>query len=231
MTKHLFIAVVFILTSVNLLKAQDEVPEKRFNHYIGVQANPLLRQILSIGNTPNISNPYLINYSLNSTKSGWGFHVGFGVDYSMILDNDGISDRKSEITNISSRIGFDKVYSISERWQAGFGVDGIFQTADNLTTSQIISFDTVTTVSKTGVLRFGGGLRGFLRYSISKRILLGTESTIYFNTGNSNISTTITRREFNFPGAPIITTSSSSKQDLRAITTTIPVAIYLILKF
>jgi hypothetical protein len=230
MRKHFFIAGFLIFLSANFLLAQD-AEDKRFNHYLGVQANPLLRQILSIGSTSSISNPYLLNYSMNSTKSGCGFHVGVGVDYSMILDNDGINDRKSEITNISSRLGFDKVYTISERWQAGFGIDGIFQSAENQTTSQIISFDTITTVTKIGSLRYGGGVRAFLRYNVSKRVLIGTESTVYFSTGNSDISTSISRKEFNFPGSPVITTTSSSKQDLRAITTSIPVAIYLILKF
>lgn len=230
MRKYSLIAGFCIFISSTLLHAQD-VEDKRFNHYVGVQANPLLRQILSIGNTPNVTNPYLLNYSLNSTKSGWGFHVGLGVDYAMILDNDGISDRKTELTNISSRIGFDKVYTISDRWQAGFGVDGIYLKSDNQTSTQIISFDTITTVTEISSTRFGGGLRGYLRYSISPRILIGTETTIYFTTGNSDVSTTITSKQFNFPGAPVITTTSSSNQDLRSVTTSIPVALYLILRF
>lgn len=230
--RKLVFALLCCITYSTASFCQSELDsDKKFNHYIGVQANPLLRQLLSIGTTPAISNPYLLNYSINSTKKGWGAHVGIGATYDNIKNNDGITDRSTDIAELFARIGVDRVFNLEHRFQAGFGFDGIYQSSENKTRSQIISFDTITTNSHSKIERFGGGFRGFVRYHISPRILIGTESTIYYSLGTNNVQTSITQTQFGFPGSITTTTTTTDNQDVASLRVAVPIAIYLIVWF
>lgn len=205
--------------------------KKKFSHFVGVQINPLLRQLLTIGSVPNTGNPFLLNYSMNNNRTKWGVHAGIGFSFNQIKDNDNITDRKTLSTSVSSRIGFDKFYDLSARWQLGFGVDGIYQLSENITNTQIISFDTINTESKITTQRSGGGFRGFARFKLSERVMLGTECTMYYQFGFNKTETKITSPDFNQPGFPNVTTTSVLNQDLMESSLTLPVAVYLIFRF
>ena len=58
--------------------------QKHFNHYVGVQVNGLIRQVLNFSNTTPTAplNPYLLIYSLNH-KSGWGLRHRLSKDSHM----------------------------------------------------------------------------------------------------------------------------------------------------
>jgi hypothetical protein len=229
-----FIAFTTLLNSVNAQKANqltDEPKDKRFEHYVGVQINPLLRQLLTIGTMPSVNNPFLLNYSLNNAKSRWGIHAGVGFNFIQLKNNDDITDRKTMITNVSSRIGLDRYFDLSPRWQVGFGIDGIYQLSENITNTQVVSFDTIDVENRLTTQRSGGGLRGFARFKLSERIMLGTESTLYYQFGFNKIESKVTSRDFNQPGAPKVTVSTSNVEQLIESQFSLPVVIYLAFKF
>lgn len=230
-TIFLFCALVGAAKSQVTEKDNDGSESKRFNHHIGIQINPLLRQLLTIGTVPNTGNPFLLNYSMNNAKTKWGFHAGVGYNFNQIKDNDGITDRKSLLTSVSSRIGFDKYYDLTSRWQIGFGLDGVYQLSENITNTQIISFDTIDTENRITTQKSGGGVRGFARFKLSDRVLLGTECTAYYQFGFNKNESKITSRDFNQPGAPKVTVSNSITQNLIESSLVLPVAVYLIFRF
>ncbi len=233
--QFLFAALVLGLignTSAQITNSDSEKNDKkRFEHYLGVQINPLLRQLLTIGTVPNTNNPFLLNYSLNNTSTKWGLHAGVGFNFDQVKDNDDITDRKTLISSVSSRIGIDKYCVLSNRWQIGFGVDGVYELSENITSTQIISFDTITTENRITTQRSGGGIRGVARFKLSDRVLLGTESTMYYQFGFNKNEAKITSRDFNQPGAPKVTTSSTITQQIQQSRLALPVAVYLVFRF
>ena len=233
--QFLFATLVLGLTGNTIAQVNNsdnkEIDEKRFEHYIGVQINPLLRQLLTIGTVPNTGNPFLLNYSMNNTGKHWGIHAGVGYNFDQVKDNDDITDRKTLISTVSSRIGIDKYFALSNRWQIGFGVDGVYELSENITSTQIISFDTITSENRITTQRSGGGIRGFARFKLSDRVLLGTESTMYYQFGFNKNEAKITSRDFNQPGAPMVTTSSSITQQIQQSRLALPVAVYLVFRF
>lgn len=231
LTSVLSLVAIFSNGQSNYATNSELDSNKKFSHFVGVQINPLLRQLLTIGNVPNTGNPFLLNYSMNNNRTKWGVHAGVGFSFNQIKDNDNITDRKTLATSVSSRIGFDKFYDISPRWQLGFGIDGVYQLSENITNTQVISFDTINTESKITTQRSGGGLRGFARFKLSERVLLGTECTMYYQFGFNKTETKITSPDFNQPGFPNVTTTSIVNQDLMESSLTLPVAVYLIFRF
>jgi hypothetical protein len=120
---------------------------------------------------------------------------------------------------------------LSNRWQIGFGVDGVYELSENITSTQIISFDTITTENRITTQRSGGGIRGFARFKLSDRVMLGTESTMYYQFGFNKNEAKITSRDFNQPGAPKVTTSSTITQQIQQSRLALPVAVYLVFRF
>lgn len=202
----------------------------KYQHSAGIQANGLLRQLLSFGsNAQAVNNPFLLNYSLNNKKTGWGFHVGAGYTFADVADNDGITDRKTYINNFSGRIGLDRMFNLNSRWQTGIGIDGLYFLSDNKTETTITNFDTVRTVSNINSSRLGGGFRSYLRFGITKHILLGTEASIYFRSGTDKVSSEI----FQQPGfgGGSFSSKTETKQKLSNIDISVPVVLYLIIAF
>lgn len=219
------------LSGINLSANNSEKGDScRFSHFVGIQGNQLLHQILAFNSSnQSISNPYLLNYSLNNRNSGWGFHLGAGYQYQNSGDNDGITDRKTYINNLSARIGLDRLIRLNNRWQAGFSVDGLYQAITNKTETKTINFDTLTTKIKTGTNNIGGGLRSYLRFGMTKHILLGTEASVYFTTGKEELSSEV-KQSLPFGGGTIETKSETSL-DVRKLNMSVPVVVYLVVSF
>jgi hypothetical protein len=202
----------------------------RFQHFTGIQANGLLRQLLSFGNNAQtVTNPFLLNYSLNNKNSGWGFHVGAGYVFADVADNDGITDRKTYINNFSGRVGLDKMFTLNSRWQTGVSIDGLYFLDDNKTETTITNFDTVRTITNINSTRLGGGLRSYLRFGITEHILLGTEASIYFRSGTDKVSNEVIQ-QIAFGGGSF-SSKSETKQKLSNVDISVPVVLYLIIAF
>ena len=201
--------------------------EKTTDQYIGVQMNALINQVFNFNNNNTASantNPYLVNYSINSRKTGWGMRVGVGYNYNSGSTNDGITATTTTLNDLEFRIGIDKAYKISKKWTAGVGLDFILNDNNDHTNSVVNSggFNgSETTDTRTTILSYGGGPMAWLRYHISERILIGTETSFYYSTGKTTQNITIDGTS-NTP-----TTSDNTGQG----TISTPIAFFLIVMF
>ncbi|PQJ11362.1 hypothetical protein CJD36_006055 [Flavipsychrobacter stenotrophus] len=188
--KNIIIAALLSISSVGLCRAQDDADPPRkphqFDHYIGVQINELTKQILGVNNTSTVAdNPYLFTYHLTERSSGLGFRVGSGFNYiSQTLDGGG----KSTVKSFNCRIGFEKTFKLSDKWSTGVGLDLLYKNVDTSYDQQSAYGYKQTYKSK----KIGAGPMGWLRYSLSKKILVGTEISMYYLTGNDKMTSSYT---------------------------------------
>lgn len=211
------------------------VPEKKLEHLVGVQMNELIRQVFnfnsSVGNNAN-NNPYLLIYTLKFKKCGIGIRAGAGYNYQDFTTEDGVTNRLTQINDLRFRLGVEKSFQLSQKWSAGVGIDGVGSVSDNYTTSILRSFDTITTKTKSQLNSFGGGAMGWLRYSITPKVLVGTESSFYYSTGTNDQKIEITQRDRNTPPYnEIKTTKTNNNSKSSAGVFSVPVTFYLIVKF
>jgi hypothetical protein len=206
--------------------------EKKFDHSVGVQMNGLIKQVFNFGNANNaVNNPYLLNYTLNLRKSGWGVRVGGGYNNQSFATNDGITEAESNLNNMQVRLGFEKRFQLSQKWSAGVGLDAILSNEKNTTNTITRGFDTSTVKSTSELKTKGGGAMAWLRYSITDKIQIGTEASFYQRYGTQEIKVAITERSNTFPGGNIITTITKKEHNLTDGVISLPVAIFLIVKF
>lgn len=216
-------------------EAPQPVKEKVFDHYAGVQINGLIRQVLNFSNNTSAAavNPYLVTYSVNLRKSGWGLRAGVGYQYSSTWANDGITESQTDINDLQARVGIERRFNLSERWSAGVGVDGLYNNNDDYTRTILRSADTVTTVTKSKLPAKGGGLMGWMRYKISPRILIGTEASFYYVTGTESREVSITQKERSLSPPFVFTTVTSvtkSKPTHTDASFRMPVVFYLVVR-
>jgi hypothetical protein len=227
--------------SLYLATGQDSLnskKERRNYQYIGVQANQLLNQLFSFGNTTTpTNNPYLIVFSTNSKLTGWGYNAGLGYTINSTTDNsDPNTQRKDNINNFSVRFGLEKKQFLSKKWMASYGFDLLYnkQGDDSNVVSQF-QFNSNTSDSNTSTKSFGGGPRMTLNYFITTRIILGTEATYYYK--YVKVSDKITNTSVNIVtdgnGNQTFQTSSSTSDTSTKSTSfsfQAPLAIFLIVK-
>ena len=205
----------------------------RIRHQVGVQMNELIRQVLNFGGTSNpssaLTNPYLITYSANLARTGWGLRAGVGYDYERFDEDDGFVTRETDGNVINARLGLEKAFVLSPKWSTGVGLDAVYR-ADNRKTKTITrAFDSTTTNVVSAVTARGGGPMGWLRYHITPSVLVGTEASFYYTTGRQEQTVRITQRD-QFTG--IYTTTSTNIDDTEAFgRISVPAVIYLIVRF
>jgi len=216
--------------SISFAQSESQAASpKKFRHHVGVQINELVRQVFNFSNNnATNNNPYLLVYSINSAKTGWGARVGVGYTYRSFTEDDGSNKKESDINTMQFRLGAEKAFALSGKWSAGIGIDGLYNRDDNYTASTTKAFDTSLTITKTDVSSFGGGAMGWLRYHLTDKVIIGTETSFYYVTGNQKMDISITTKSF---GNPI--TSSTSKVDNKVSEGVfrMPVAIYLMIRF
>ena len=237
--KLVFIAAVFVV-SIGALCAQDTlVKAKRFDHYVGVQANQLLKQIinLSTGNS-TIDNPYLLTYGIYFAKCGYGLHAGIGYNYEQIEDKLPIT-RITKKDELFYRFGVGRKIMIAKRWQLGYGLDFIASRQFNKTSTTSVTnigstIDSSSSVSSSKTISTGGGLQLNLSFQVSEKIMLGTEATWYYSTAAVK-QNTFANDKFTIQSFPVTTTesttNSNSEVEKKTAEFTIPVALFLIIKF
>lgn len=199
---------------------------KQYEHVIGVQINGLINQVFNFSNTTPAANanPYLLTYNITSVKSGWGLRVGIGYNYNSSSTNDNINFTTTKLNDIHARIGIEKRFKLEGKWSAGAGLDFVYNSNDDNTNTETFQIDTVTTNTKTTVSSYGGGIMGWLRYSITKNLTLGTETSFYYVTGNqkNNYSTTENK---------IVIPPTQTSNNLSTGTISLPIVFYLAVKF
>src|ERR1043165_3893363 len=146
--KLLALSCIFVAGCTYYAHAQQETPaapkERKHNHYVGVQLNGLIRQVINFNNNTasTLVNPYMVVYSVNSVKTGWGLRAGLGFQYNSSNVKDGITETDQKINDINGRIGIERRFQLSRKWTVGAGLDGLITNNDHNTTVTIHSFDT-----------------------------------------------------------------------------------------
>jgi hypothetical protein len=204
-------------------------------HYVGVQANELLRQILNLSNndTP-IDNPYLLTYSVNGA-SGFGFHFGLGYEFDDTKNMDGQIERETNIDNFSLRFGPEKKFWLGKKWLASSGLDILIDRQKNETTNkQENDFAKTKITTSSKITGWGFGPRFGISFQVSNRIFLGTEMTYYFKKLKSKgeITTSITTEEV--LNGEITETTQTEKTDtddkFKELNFSVPAVLYLVIR-
>lgn len=199
--------------------ASDENQDRINKHYLGVQANQLLRQLLNLsGNNGSVTNPFLLIYSFNNSQTGKGMSVGFGINNQKFTDQDQGTTRETTNRDLAVRMGYERKAELSKRWVVGGGFDAFINNLKRDTQSTQGSFTTDFKSKSTG---FGIGIRGSLLFKINGPVYLGTETTLYFQS-------TKTKTELN-TGGGAGTTFADFKEN--SFSLQVPVAIFIVLKF
>ncbi len=236
--KGAFVAGCLAMVFLNCTAQTEEPLAKKYNHYIGVQANQLLKQLVNLNNSNSvIDDPYLLTYAIHMVKNGWGLQTGLGYDYQDIKDKTPIS-RETKINNLFYRIGVAKKFRIGKRFEGGYGLDlaGDYQINKTFASSVTvigITIDSSSSNSTSKVNSFGFGPQVNLSYYFSERIMLGTEATYYFIDSKQKQNVLVTDNLFNqSTGINTVATSNSNIESSTAkFSLSIPVALFLIVRF
>lgn len=215
---------------------------RRSNHYLGVQANQLIRQLLNFGgaSASTVNNPYLFVWSFNNKKTGWGMNTGFGLNLNEFTDGDANSKRTTNISDLNMRIGFEKKSTLGKRWLTSWGFDLVHQNFSNstvTTSTPVPSNPNIKNVVDTqnSTSGWGFGPRFTLNFSITQKLILGTEATYYYRSGSTSQKSTITNTSLitDSQGREVLNTSSNttdSSSDFKSFQFNLPVALFLLLK-
>lgn len=237
MNRNLILLVALLLLQTKYVQAQnDSVRRHRkiFEHRVGVQVNELVRQVFNFNNSSvTLNNPYLLTYSISFVRSGWGLRIGLGPNYKEFKNDDGITKQENNINTINARLGIQKVFKLSDKWSAGVGIDGIFGNDISYTKTYTHGFDSSATDVASSTQYLGGGGMGWLRYHISPRIHIGTETGFYYRTGIYKQKVSIAQRNGNIingePQYKTVTTDVDNK--LREGKFNLPMVFYLVVMF
>jgi hypothetical protein len=233
--KHCCFAVLFAIVCNSHLSAQqtaDSADNNTFDHFTGVQANLLLRQILSFNDPGEINNPYLLKYTLKH-RSGIALNIAAGFNSVSEETGGGIISNSDQV-DLRVGLGYQKKVG---KFEIGVGADVIFSDLDQQTfSSQVITssqgIDSSLTSTGKSVEGFGYGLQGSVSFYLTPNILIGTETSLRYIKTTDKLNTYIER--YFIQGNEIITAMQTNENDLieaKSYTIQIPVAIFLIAKF
>lgn len=231
MKKMLLFACAAACTFTAYAQSDSTKPKtKKLEHHVGVQVNELVRQIFNLGNAATVTNPYLLTYNIQHIKTGLGLRLGAGYNLQTFANEDGITKRTTDINKMSLRFGVEKVFKLSGRWTTGVGLDGLYGTDYNNTETNVRSFDTTTTVTITKVNSLGGGAMCWLRYNVTKNIVIGTEMSFYYTSSKKEQEVTITDRTNTFPTKLVTTTTKLDSKNAQGAFN-LPMVLYLFVRF
>ncbi len=200
----------------------------KYNYYLGLQCNDLLRQLLPFNNNVALTgNPYLFTFQMHNQKSGWGLRSGFNYELKNLVDEDA-ANRKNTVKNIFyAKVGIEKFVKLSNRFAFAYGLDGTWEYGQNFTKNTLSSIDTTisTTNNRNNVLGVGPSVR--IMYNLSSRVLIGTDAGLYFSKNNNKTAFTIkTISQFNGNSDSYSETKNTNSEFLFQK----PIALYLIVK-
>jgi hypothetical protein len=224
----IFLGGMLLVASVGVAQ-KDSTNAKVVDHYIGIQANQLLRQLFNLSNNSSaVVNPYLINYSLNSIRTGWGLNAGIGytVNSSDVTQGNVTTDAK--INSFSFRIGVERKVLLSKKWMVSYGLDLLADKNDNTTTSTT-QFSGQTNATEIDLITkdSGFGPRFTLNYYVTPKIILGTEASYYYKAINVHQKTSNTSSG----SGGTSSSSDETDQNQKQFNFVTPAIIFLILKF
>lgn len=214
---------------------EKEKKVKKWDHYVGIQANILLKQIISLDNTAEVNNPFFLKHSFSHKNMKGMFNTALGYAYSRDEDKDGFV---SNLSDLSVKTGFGFGKALGEKFQLGYGLDVVFG-SKSIQTITVVAFDfiggatdsTITT-TRSYDLSYGGGLSASFTFNISKNVLVGTEASYYFIFTDSKLNVETERYEDDGFNPITLTTSTLNEQTKSGtLSLTLPVSIFLIFHF
>jgi len=210
----------------------DQTDDKVYDHYIGAEIGPLIMHLFNASsNSIGSGNPYVVTYSMNNRETGWGIRAGIGCNFLNNSTATSVSTNTATNNDVQFRIGVEKIFEITNKWNAGAGVDiTVNYNNDNTTTvsNQYSNLDTNTTSNTTTSFNYGGGIFGKINYHLSKKILLGTECSYYYVTGKNNQTVETIQQNGNVPPT---TNETKANPAYSKGTISLPIVLYLLLKF
>jgi hypothetical protein len=216
------------------------LPPRKATSYFSLQANQLFRQLLNLSgsSTSAIDNPYLITYSVNSNRTGWGFAAGIGYTYSQLSEGETTNKRETTVDNFSLRVGLDRKYTLGKRWMTGWGLDLVYDANKNKVKNTIGSDNTnrsvVETITKSNGPGFGP--RFTLAFRVAEKILIGTEASYYYKkqSQTNELNQSITTPSIDpLTGRQIFVTTNTSEKtegDLKSFKLSLPAVLFVTLK-
>ena len=155
------------------------------DHFVGVQMNNLIKQVFN--STGATGNPYLLTYSSDSKKTGWGFRIGAGYSGGNNSSVSGSTTSTSSSDVLQFRVGVERAYKLTGRWSAGAGMDLVFNNNNSYSASSNQSaLDSSASNTRTITTTVGGGAMGWLHYNATKHLVLGTEASFYYVAGTKH---------------------------------------------
>ena len=231
---------IFLCAGYFVNAQADSGRVKKYDQYIAVQANQLFRQIINLNNSnTSINNPYVLTYAIHCVSNGYGIQAGVGYNYQLTDDKMPVS-RQTKINELFYRIGVGRKVMVGKKWQLGYGIDYVGDYQVDKTTSTSVSntgstTDTSSSVSTSKTTSLGFGAQASLHFYISKKISIGTEVTWYYSKSKVKQNVfSIDSITQNFVSPPETTTTGSNSNFESEKTTfsfTIPVALFLSIKF
>lgn len=236
-----FCGMLVILFPVSFAYAQsDSTNQGTYSHYLGAQANQLLRQLFDFGGTnTSPANSYALVYSFNSPLTGAGMNTGFGYTFNEFNDGDAINKRETKINELFLRIGYEKKRSLGKRWMASTGVDLVIDRQRNKTsnTNDFGSGNKSKIETETKVNAWGLGPRFTINFKISERIWVGTEAMYYFKSIKDEriVKSEITSQVFDPMTGQVTLQTTQDKDEVetknKRFTFTSPAVLFLIVKW
>lgn len=204
----------------NFVQENGPKPTRRATHYVGIQANQLVKQLLNLGGSSSaVNNPYLVSYSVNSNDTGVGLNLSVGYQLDETSGGDFQSQVNTRIEEFFFRIGVEKKLQIGKRWILSAGGDIVVENKSDRTETLFVGSDAPSVeTDKAG--GFGTGPRVSLNFNISEKVLLGTEANYYFKLIST--SNTLTQPF----GTPVRHSDDKTKFQL-----SVPAVLFLIVKF
>jgi hypothetical protein len=238
MTKRFIVFTCWILFGASTCFAQsDTTGKKLFDHYIGVQANQLFRQILNLSNSSTaIDNPYLLTYRLIHNKTGFGINAGGGITYTF-SQNLLQSAIENTTTDYAYRIGINRRSMLGKWLELFFGIDYINKSRLSTTTvAQVTIFGPSSqdsTVTKTTTTKRGHGLgpQVALHYNISPHFQIGTEATLYYIESSSKENVFFSEVLTSQGQTEYFTDNTNTEFKDKSFSLLIPVALFIHIKF
>lgn len=182
-------------TVVSIAQNDTTTHAKNFNQFVSFQVNGLIHELINTNGTPSTVNlnPYLLNYHINNKKSGWGLRVGAGYCHTESGTIGISSSNASNSSIVNIRLGVEKAKKLSKKMTIGIGIDAIYRYSYSYSTNASYYYsypytqnDTAIQTSRIVSNNYGGGVMGWLRYRVTKKIFIGTESSFYYTVGNND---------------------------------------------
>jgi hypothetical protein len=216
----------------------DSTSTKKMNHYLGVQANQLIRQVFNFSNNNSaVNNPYLLVYSFNHAVTGHGLNSGLGYSITEVNDGDAFNKRETTVSNLAFRLGWERKKMFGKKWIGSYGLDLTLLSNKNETTNSTdTDFNKSKITTENNIKGTGFGPRVTINYMLTSKLIVGTEVNYYFSRQKHTAKTTssITVQEFdpNTGGVRMVTRTDVEESDdkTKRLELSPPVAIFLLMK-